>query len=85
MPDKLKQRALKQRILAERNGTKTRLTSSLVHLKQQIESAERSLAEGGRVNAHLIANASMITEEIARWNLALDLWPFVDDDAKMAD
>ena len=78
--NKLKQRALKQRIIAEHKGSYGRLANSLMHLEQEIGSAQRALAEGKPVNAHLIANASMLTEEIARWNLARDLMPFVQED-----
>ena len=33
-----------------------------------------------RLDAHLIANSVMLTEQIARWNLIRDLTPMVADD-----
>jgi len=74
-------RALKHRIITEHKGSYGRLINSLRYLEQEIGSAQRALAEGKPVNAHLISNASMLTEEIARWNLARDLLPFVQDDS----
>lgn len=75
-----KQQMLASRIVSEHDGTAVRLKSALKVLAVNVERALRALEAGDRLDAHLIVNASSITEEIGRWNFARDLLPLVKED-----
>ena len=55
------------------------IARDLKTLRHRIDDAIDSLTEGARLDPHLIANAVMLTEQIARWNMVRDLAPMVDD------
>lgn len=76
-----KQRMLAARIVDEHDGTAVRLKSALKVLAVNVERALLALEAGDRLDAHLIVNASSITEEIGRWNFARELLPLVEEDA----
>ena len=77
----LKQHMLAVRIVDEHAGTSVRLKSALKVLAANVERALHALEAGDRLDAHLIVNASSITEDIGRWNFARDLLPLVKEDA----
>lgn len=77
---KLSYRMLATRIKNEHDGTAMRLKSALKALEVNVQRALRALEDGEGLDAHLIVNASSITEEIARWNLARDLMPLVQEE-----
>ena len=78
--ERLKRRMLIARLKSEHQGTIARLKSGLQMLEVNIQRARRSLEAGEGLDAHLIVNASSITEDIGRWNLARDLLPLVEED-----
>ncbi len=69
----------KTRITIERDSVKTRLRAELINHRIRVERAIVDLADDDRLDEHLIANASMLTADIARWNLVRDLMPLVAD------
>ena len=80
MKDPFKHRMLLTRLRVESEGTKNRLQAALRDLEHKAQSARRDLEAGKALDAHLIVNASSITEEIARWNLVRDILPLVEDE-----
>jgi hypothetical protein len=38
----------------------------------------KNVESGEHVNPHLIANFAMLTEAIARWNISIEVTPFLD-------
>lgn len=73
--------ALKYRLDLELDSQRRRLVSELEVLRSAVSTAIEAAGTGTRVNAHLIANAAMLTETIARYNLARELVPFLTTDA----
>lgn len=72
---------LTTRLDMEATGQTERLVAQLKSLAHDIARAIEAAGSGDRVNAHLIANAAMLTETIARYNLARELAPLVKDAA----
>lgn len=62
----------------ERDGLKQSLLASVTNLQHELKRAREAIETNDRINAHLIANAAMMTEEIARWNLTRELLPFLE-------
>jgi len=80
--DDVTERALRHRIDAERRYGKREILDGAELLIVRLRQAIRDVDFGKSINPHLIANFSMLTEAIARWNTALDLMPFLDFDDK---
>lgn len=76
-PDSVALNFLHTRLQSEHNRGRQQMYYALVDLQQRIKSALAAIELGEPLDAHLIANAAMLTEMIARWNLALDLIPAV--------
>jgi hypothetical protein len=70
--------ALHRRLLHERDRVRRDLLHEIKRLRDNLRSAEQRLGEGRTVDAHLIANAATMTESIARWNMTVDLLPFLE-------
>lgn len=68
---------LKARLHNEHQRLIVELNSSLKNLKQRTEMAIVALQDGKALDAHLIVNASGISEMIAKWNLVRDLTPYL--------
>lgn len=68
---------LKSRLTNERKQVAITLLSELKNLHVRTKNAIEALQEGQLLDAHLIVNASGITESIARWNLVCDLLPYL--------
>jgi hypothetical protein len=66
----------------ERTRAAAELTSGITSLIHKLAAAMKDIQAGRSVDAHLIANATMLTETIARWNLTLDIAPIVDEVGK---
>lgn len=71
---------LKRRLESEHAYLIRGIASELSALRHKINRAITNLDSGQRLDAHLIANSVMLTEQIARWNLIRDLAQMVDDD-----
>lgn len=69
----------KTRVAIERDSVKRRLGAELINHRIRVERAITALENGTQLDEHLIANASMLTADIARWNLVRDLTPLVAD------
>ncbi len=69
----------KTRLDIERASVKTRLRAELINHRIRVEHAIAALDGAKQIDEHLIANASMLTADIARWNLVRDLTPLVAD------
>lgn len=69
----------KTRVDIERDSVKRRLGAELINHRIRVERAIAALESGAQLDEHLIANASMLTADIARWNLVRDLAPLVAD------
>jgi hypothetical protein len=69
--------ALASRLRTEHDFAKRDLLGSIEYLTVGLRRAKEALDKGEKIDAHLIANAVMMTESIARWNTALELDPFV--------
>jgi hypothetical protein len=73
------QSALQRRLLHERRLMATSIESQLRHLRQCVDSALDRLKDGQALDPHMIANHVILTHEITRWNIAIDLQPYADD------
>ena len=71
---------LQRRLNSESTSLRLAIASELKALSHKIERALTNLDSDQRLDAHLIANSVMLTEQIARWNLIRDLTPMVADD-----
>jgi len=71
---------LQRRLDSESAALRRTIAFELEALSQKIERALASLHSNQRLDAHLIANSVMLTEQIARWNLIRDLTPMITDD-----
>lgn len=72
--------AIRRRLDHERTRLTRSIASGLKTLRQHVDTAIADLAEGARIDPHLIASSAMLTEQIARWNLVRDLAPMVGND-----
>lgn len=78
-------RAATRRVRQELDRSKAaELVADLTTLAEGVSKAIEAVQSGTRINAHIIANASMITASIARWNLALELLPLTVDEERTA-
>jgi hypothetical protein len=64
-----------RRLQHEIDRARTELVADLKFLAAEVANAMLAVNAGTRINAHIIANAAMISASIARWNLALELLP----------
>lgn len=71
---------LARKVKAGHESTRKNLESELIFLKQNVENALRSLAEGGPLDEHLIQNATGITHHIVHYNLARDILPYLEEE-----
>lgn len=71
-------RALRSRMELERKSAARNLCSEMEILQIRLKQAMSDVEKGKTLNPHLIANAAMLTETIARWNMMLDLMPMVE-------
>jgi len=75
--------ALQRRLDSESASLRLAIASELKSLGHKIERALANLNSDQRLDAHLITNSVMLTEQIARWNLIRDLAPMtINDDGK---
>lgn len=72
--------AIQRRLDHERATLASSIAGDLKTLLQRVDTAIANLAEGDRIDPHLIANSGMLTAQIARWNLVCDLAPMVGSD-----
>lgn len=72
--------ALQRRLNSESASLRSAIASELRSLGHKIERALTNLNSDQRLDAHLIANSVMLTDQIARWNLIRDLMPMVTDE-----
>lgn len=80
-PQRSKRRSAIQRRLSLERATLARsIGVDLKMLRQCVDTAIINLAEGDRIDPHLIASSVMLTEQIARWNLVRDIAPMVGND-----
>lgn len=75
-------RMLASKLSVDKDAARLHLESQLRSLSQEVESARKSLADGSRLNEHLIVNASGLSALIARWNMLLDLGPYMDKEER---
>lgn len=68
---------VKSRIQTEYDSLERRLRGELVGLRVRVEREIKSLEKGERLDEHLIANATHMTADFARWNLVRDLIPIL--------
>lgn len=73
------QSALQRHLADERARSIAVIENELNSLSDRISRALKNLASGYRVDDHLIANAAMLTHEITRWNMLLELQSYADD------
>jgi hypothetical protein len=64
-----------RRVQHEIDRARTELVADLTFLAAEVANAIAAVQSGTRINAHIIANAAMMTAAIARWNLARELLP----------
>jgi hypothetical protein len=69
---------VQRRLQSERTMAEHLLRSDLALLIQRSANALKALDDGRPIDAHLIANSVMITADITRWNLAIDLLPILE-------
>lgn len=69
--------ALRTRMRHEYEYGKRNITGEVKVLIHRLQTALKNVENNERVDAHLIANAVMITEAIARWNVAIETGPIV--------
>jgi hypothetical protein len=76
--DAIAKRALQRRLEHERDYGKREILSSAELLIARLHQVVKNVESGEHVNPHLIANFAMLTEAIARWNISIEVTPFLD-------
>jgi hypothetical protein len=76
--DSTAKRLLHSRLTIAQDSARLHLENGLRSLAYEVEVALKEIAEGKPLNNHLIHNANSLTQDIIRWNMALDLLPIVD-------
>lgn len=77
MTDKQRLRMADGKLTVERKTLKQQIASALRQLAHKVEMAQADLGKGSGLDSHLIVNAAGLDGMIARWNLVLDLSPYV--------
>jgi hypothetical protein len=79
--DEFAVRKLRSRLAHERESAGRHLIRGMRVLRDNLENNIKRFEAGEQVDAHLISNFVMLTYEIARWNMMLELIPFLEDDS----
>ena len=78
-PGNMSESAAHRRIQHEIDRTRFELVTDLNTIAADVAAAIAAVRGGRPFNAHIIANAAMVTAAIARWNLAQELLPLVEE------
>ena len=70
---------IRRRIQTERDVAKRNLDGELRRMIERLTQAHEALDKGDKLDPHLIVNAGSMTYDIARWNVSVDLLPYVND------
>lgn len=73
---------LHRRLEHERDYSRRELLSEIRNLTDRLKRAKEAIEAGERVDPHLVANSAMVTETVARWNVAREMLPFLQMEEK---
>lgn len=72
-------RSLRASLSLKHNNNVATLVGELRYLRQRIEIAEEAMANGQPLDEHMIHNAGQLTARIARYNLHLEIAPYLEE------